>query len=50
LKIGNPQLLEAAVACNEVLPARGRSRCPTTSELHLGLLGGPQLIVSFLSP
>lgn len=40
---GNAQLLEAAVACDEVFPARGRPGCAVTPELCQWFLGGPQL-------
>lgn len=45
---GNPQLLETALPCDEVLPARGGPRCPATPQLYLRLLGGPQLNALFL--
>ena len=40
---GNAQLLEAAVACDEVFPARGRPGCAVTPEFCQWFLGGPQL-------
>lgn len=39
--VGNPQLLEAGVACDEIFPTRGGSWCAVTPELCYWVLGGP---------
>lgn len=40
IQIGNTQLLEATLTCDEILPRRRRPHCKAAEELYVWLPGG----------